>query len=400
MSRSLDSVLAPALQGAEPPAFPHEELSRRFAEDPELAARLLRDLAHFLSSCLDRTQHWQAAERVVPRDAEAHWDRLRESLEHMRDEVRRVDREGQKNDGVVPEPVKWEFVNGFMVFMELLEQTVGDGADLDPRLRQELGSRVQKEILPYLLMCDTGERIYTKPRGYAGDFLTIDMVYRNRPAGTGRLGPVLDSCLLECAAARAVRNRRTLLVEEIRRFREAVDDRPLRMTSLACGPAREVFDAFDEVEDRRALDATLVDFDLQALAFVSDIRDRRRLQGRIKLLNENLVDLATGRRRAEIEDQDLVYSIGLIDYFNDKVVLRLLNWIHGLLRPGGRVILGNFHPRNPNKAYMDHVVEWPLIHRSEADMDRLFQESAFGGPSTRIRFEEQGINLFAECVRG
>ena len=32
-------------------------------------------------------------------------------------------------------------------------------------------------------------------------------------------------------------------------------------------------------------------------------------------------------------------------------------------------------------------------------MNRLFQASAFARPCTRILYEEQQINLFAECVK-
>jgi hypothetical protein len=109
--------------------------------------------------------------------------------------------------------------------------------------------------------------------------------------------------------------------------------------------------------------------------------------------------LATGRQTLDLSDQDLVYSIGLIDYFADKFVIGLLNYVHGLLRVGGSVILGNFHPSNPNKALMDYVLDWKLIHRSKDNMNRLFAASKFGRPCTDIRFEPAGVNLFAECVR-
>jgi hypothetical protein len=46
-----------------------------------------------------------------------------------------------------------------------------------------------------------------------------------------------------------------------------------------------------------------------------------------------------------------------------------------------------------------HVLDWRLIHRTEADMQRLFEESAFARSCTRIQFEACGVNLFAECVR-
>jgi len=48
---------------------------------------------------------------------------------------------------------------------------------------------------------------------------------------------------------------------------------------------------------------------------------------------------------------------------------------------------------------VDYLLEWRLIHRSEQDMDRLFQSSKFARGTTKIRFEEQGVNLFAECIK-
>jgi len=40
-----------------------------------------------------------------------------------------------------------------------------------------------------------------------------------------------------------------------------------------------------------------------------------------------------------------------------------------------------------------------LVHRSEDDMHALFRASVFGAGCTRITYEPQGINLFAECVK-
>ena len=84
---------------------------------------------------------------------------------------------------------------------------------------------------------------------------------------------------------------------------------------------------------------------------------------------------------------------------NCRRVNRVPGTAYENLAPGGRVILGNFHPRNPAKEFMDYVLEWNLIHRTEEDMNRLFRSSLFGKPCTRIQFESLGINLFAECRR-
>ena len=168
---------------------------------------------------------------------------------------------------------------------------------------------------------------------------------------------------------------------------------------MACGPARELFDVFDTPGGASRLRATCIDLDLQALASVADERDRKQLRSSIRLENANLVHLVTGRHHIELPPQDLAYSIGLVDYFDDAFVVRLLDYVYDRLRPGGRVILGNFHPDNPTRAMMDHVLDWKLVHRSEADMNRLFAASRFARPCERIRFEAQRINLFAIASR-
>lgn len=124
-----------------------------------------------------------------------------------------------------------------------------------------------------------------------------------------------------------------------------------------------------------------------------------KLRRSIDVVAENLIQLPLGRSQTHIEDQDRVYSIGLIDYFHDALVVKLMDLAHDMLRPGGRVILGNFHRRNPAREFSNHVLEWRLIHRTEEDMNRPFGASHLGRPCTAVRFERQGINLFAACVK-
>lgn len=319
-------------------------------------------------------------------------------IEHFKSLLLQADGEALKNAGRISEATALAAERTFLDFCRVVHTTIGDSSSESSSVKAELGARLQREILPFMLLTKTTERFYSKPRGYAGDFRTIEMIYQNRAAGTGRIGPLLDRCFLKSPTAMAVRNRRVLLAEEIMKTVQAKDG-AAHVTSLACGPAQEVFDVFQQLDDRTRLQASLVDIDLQALAYVADRRDKARLQNRVNLINANLVYLAMGRQKLELKDQDLIYSLGLIDYFNDKFVIKLLNWIHARLQSGGTVILGNFHPNNYCKGVMDYVLEWKLIHRSEEDMHRLFSSSAFGRPCTRIQFENEGINLFAECVK-
>ncbi|MDJ0838318.1 MAG: cyclic nucleotide-binding domain-containing protein [Acidobacteriota bacterium] len=383
-------------------AMPHRELKSRMELHPDFAARLYRALALMAH---DRMRNnvdtmgriWSQKAAAEDHDNQT-WAFVENQMQKFKALMQEADREALKNDNIVPDELAEQIVSGFREFSVFMNEKLGDESEENPYIKDELGARIQREMLPYILLSGIAERIYAKPRGYAGDFMTIELLYENDPKGTSRLGPLLDRCFLKEPAAIAVRNRRGLLKEEIKKVLEKSQG-TVRVTSLASGPAAELFDVFEQLEDTTRLKTTLVDIDLQALAFVGDKRDKLRLTRQMEMFNGNLVYLATGRQKMDTRPQDLVYSIGLIDYFSDKFVIMLLNYVHDLLKPGGKVILGNFHPRNTSKALMDHVIDWKLIHRTEEDMNRLFESSTFGKPCTEIRYEEQGVNLFASCVK-
>ena len=382
--------------------LPYDALDAGLGGGDAFNARLYLGLARTLSRRLRlaNSRVVAAAAGDEPRREQPAWRQVEAAVSRIKERLREADSLALKHQGRLPESAADAIVGDFLGFFDWLNDEIGDGAARNPRVKDDIGAWLQRELLPYIALTGTCDRMYSKPRGYAGDFLTIARIYENSPGGVGRLGATIDRAFLEEPPSVAVRNRRALLGEEIGRTIAAVADRPALVTSLACGPAAELFDVYTRLPDPARLKTALVDIDLQALAYVADRRDGLKLQKAMTLSNDNLVAMALGRSHTSIRSQDLVYSIGLIDYFSDPLVVRLIDLAHSMLAHGGRLILGNFHPRNGCKAFMDHVLEWRLVHRTEADMDRLFQKSAFGRPCTAIRFEPQGINLFAECVKG
>jgi CRP-like cAMP-binding protein/SAM-dependent methyltransferase len=383
--------------------LPRDLLAAQLASDPAFAAGFYRALAATVSGRLRAANARLGAaapgeEPPAAAPADAAVQRAIEALDGWKALLLRLDRDALKQ-GEVSEEGYREFAALALELMHASHVLLGASSPLHDALRAQFGARMQREILPYVLATETAERFYAKPRGYAGDYLAIDMIYRNEPRGTGRIGPVVDRLFLDTPPARAVRHRRALLAAEIVATVRAKAPGPARVACLASGPAREVFDAFAALDDKRALSATLLDIDLQALAHVEQERARQRLAAQVTLVNENLIALFLGRGRTVLEPQDLIYSIGVTDYLPDRLLVKLLDFCARSLAPGGRVIVGNFHPRNTAREFMDHVLEWNLIHRTEEDMNRLFEASDFRRPCTRIRFEPEGIDLFAECVK-
>lgn len=389
--------------------LPQDRLADKLTTDVGFAARWNRAVALILSRRLRErvnvlTEQLRAKSQ---RDAvvDEAWKPATAAIQEFKKLMHDTDQAIIKAGGKISEEMRADILNRFRGFTKFLNAAVGDAGPLPETVRDEIGARIQVEMHPYILLTQSAERFFSKPRGYAGDFATIDMIYENTPTGAQRLGPLLDYCFLESASAYAVRNRRGLLATAVSEACEARAGQDVNITTLACGPAAEIFDVLTGATGNAKIDpkrvhATLIDIDTEALAFVSKKADALGLTDRLRLVEGNLVYLATGRHKlADVAPQDLVYSIGLIDYFNDKWVVKLIDYVHSLLRPGGKMILGNFHTANVDKAFMDYVLNWRLIHRSEEDMNRLYAASKFGRGCTRIRFEKEGVNMFAECIK-
>ena len=76
-------------------------------------------------------------------------------------------------------------------------------------------------------------------------------------------------------------------------------------------------------------------------------------------------------------------------------MVNLIDWAYDKLLPGGTLIIGNVVPSNPTRAFMDHILEWVLIHRSAEQLTELFRRSRFGSQPVSLRQEPSGVDLFA-----
>jgi len=260
------------------------------------------------------------------------------------------------------------------------------------------GAYAFRETFPLLMQSAMVDRSFAKPRGYAGDYETIERMYDDEPAGAGRLGPLIDRWFLDSRSARAAKNRRGFLTDVIRSVTAEATDFPVPVTSLASGPARELLDLLVQ-PDAPDVHATCIDIDPAALAYARGLAEEHGVAGKMTFARDNVVHLSAGRGKTALAPQQLIYSVGLIDYLEDAYVVALLSWAHDVLLPGGTLIVGNFDTSSPDRAWMDHILEWPLIYRSEDDLRRLFRESTFAGAPVVVHRETQGVQLFAVARR-
>jgi hypothetical protein len=255
--------------------LPIDVLRRKLNEDPHLAARFYHALGRIVSGRLRNSMGMLGQmlrdRGVVEELASSQWGEMSVLIEQFKALIQKADEAALKHEGQIPGQLVEEIQSGLQSFLKLMNDNIGDAAPAHESVKVEIGQRIKRELLPYLLLTRTAERAYAKPRGYAGDFATIDQIYRNEPVGSGRVGPLLDRAFLNLPVCEAVRNRRHLLAEQIGlAIAEKGDQSPARITSLACGPAAEVFDVYHQLPDPSMLVTTLVDIDFQALAFVDN----------------------------------------------------------------------------------------------------------------------------------
>lgn len=288
-----------------------------------------------------------------------------------------------------------ELFNDFMVMMDEFQDI-----DLDKDAKTSMWQYLFKEAFPYVMRSRFAERAYFKPKGYAGDFKTIEMLYENAPQGDGKIGALMDEWCMNTPAAEAVRKRRTLLTRQLNALTrdKLMTGESVSIMNLACGPCRELADFLKECPNNDAVRAICVDIDPDALEYAHSVFSSFPHKATVSLMQENLIKWCLGRVDHDFGPQDVIYSSGLMDYLDDTLFKAMIARCHDQLKPGGVLMLGNFSPKNPIRMFMDHILDWKLIHRSEDDLIRLHDDSPFAGHVSVIS-EDQGINLFSVAAK-
>ncbi len=273
-------------------------------------------------------------------------------------------------------------------------------AQVPPEQAQAHKAFCRRELHPLVLIAPFLHRTYTKPLGYAGDYEMVNMILRDPMEGRNTYARLLNSLNLRTGAAAAHRNRIEILISTLHE-RAALaqrDGRRLQVLNIACGPAGEIQRFIREDPLASSCDLTLLDFNAETLQWTkSRIDSAMADSGRspvVSYIHKSIHDLlkeASGRRDdgAAKPQYDLVYCAGLFDYLSDKVCQRLLRLFAEWTRPGGTVLATNVHARNPNRFYMEHLLEWYLVYRDEAGMRAL----APHGCGSTVWCDATGVNV-------
>lgn len=80
-----------------------------------------------------------------------------------------------------------------------------------------------------------------------------------------------------------------------------------------------------------------------------------------------------------LEPFDLVYAAGLFDYFLQPTARRIAAVLWAAVKPGGVLLVPNFHPDTAYRGFMEAVMDWWLVYRTEAELTELLSPIPAGG---------------------
>jgi extracellular factor (EF) 3-hydroxypalmitic acid methyl ester biosynthesis protein len=258
----------------------------------------------------------------------------------------------------------------FHAIKGLLRETEARMACLAPAARREYIDWWRARLHPHFLQAASLRRCFEKPRGYAGDYEMMNMAYRNQPEGETPLGRVLHHGFISSLGVNAVRTRRRWILQQMQKHAlERGLPSPYRLMSVACGSAIECQDLVRESFLADHAEITCIDQDEEALAYAE-----RGLKATIeacerlctaRFVNDSVRSLIKGQDGPPAyPPQDFIYSLGLYDYLPERAAAALTRALFQMLKPGGKLVAGNYLPCCDVRFELELILEWPLIYRT------------------------------------
>jgi len=238
------------------------------------------------------------------------------------------------------------------------------------------------------------ERLQKWPRGYVGDFETIEYICDNSVKAV----PNTPAFYLEHQALRTVASQqhRNKIQWQAKYICEtSLLHNEARILSIACGSSRDIR-SIQEVLKKVNTHFFLNDADSEALQFSFNYLGD--LTPEITLIPGNVFKLI--RDFSALQPFHLIVAGGLFDYLTDRQIEWLVPKLVALLRSNGSLRFTNIAPGNPDRVWMEYLADWHIIERSEADVQRLLNNTKESNDvEINIERDSTGLTLLIELRR-
>jgi SAM-dependent methyltransferase len=234
------------------------------------------------------------------------------------------------------------------------------------------------------------KRAQSWPRGYQGDFETIDYIIKSKnQANEGSFEYLMEEYFLNSDICKQHKNKVTRQAQLIKEVIAGKND--AKIISIGCGTSEDVRKCIDDIRWSNA-EITLVDVDQDALTF--SMQQLWQIKEKITPLHGNIYKLM----RNLSEQYDLILIGGVFDYLNDKTIVSILKSLKDNLAEHGKVFFTNIDKNNRYRVFMEYTSDWFLIERSESHLEELIASAEWPGDSYKITKDKTGLTHLVELV--
>jgi len=233
----------------------------------------------------------------------------------------------------------------------------------------------------------------TWPRGQQGDFMTLELSYKNMPMSEG-IGYYLDKYFLSTTLGVGVRERVVKMRDLLKK--ELTSRNKSKVLDVACGSCREVFELAPDIKTSGAK-FTCIDLDPAALDFALDRFGYAGLsEEHTELIQYNALRMFDNETaQTEFGMQDIIYSIGFFDYLPDDFLVKLLSSLYRLLNPGGKLIASFKDANRYRPELFQWLVDWDgFLQRTNTDFERVFRDAEIPSSAISMTRVDSGSIVF------
>jgi len=244
-------------------------------------------------------------------------------------------------------------------------------------------------------------RAREKPLGYAGDYALLEAII-NETCTSDPLGQIFDRFFLRQAAPTAVRHRTRLVAHTLATDCLKKKAPHYSVVSVGCGPGLDIRRGIEMLPAnlRQTLKVTLLDLDRESLDYAEQSLGAAMNPTQVHTYRENLSRLARKpTARTMFENPQFLVCTGFFDYLEKHTAVELLRFFWDQLPTDGQLLVGNFMPSHPTRAYMEWIGNWYLTYRTPAEMEEMALNAGIPPNCHRIGTEPTGSNLFLQACK-
>ncbi|MFH1378736.1 MAG: class I SAM-dependent methyltransferase family protein, partial [bacterium] len=238
---------------------------------------------------------------------------------------------------------------------------------------------IYKNVIRRIML--TSKLGHSSVMGKANTGINFDHMYSNDPQGKLVIGKMVDKVLLNLPAVEATRYRKEnikkILINEIEN--NDLLNRKTKVLDLCSGPARYIIETLTN-SDIKNLEAVCLDSDSNSIEYGKMLHEGHP----VRFVKADLFKLRHLKSFAKKKkwNPNIVIASGVMEYFDDGTVLKILKDIYAALANEGIFIFATQYT-NPSRKLMEKVCvttlgdNWYLYYRSMRQIRKWMIDTGF-----------------------